>query len=247
MAQYPRVLSEADMMKHIYLHLGGGVIDIHLQECHYKEAIEEAVRWFRAKKGIRKQFNLQVIPYQNEYDLPEDVDTVLEVVFPDDYGGIGRVLDPFYLPGDGVPWSLGGMDSGGMGMLSSYAQILQTVENTARVFGTEPDWRHEPGSTKLLLMPLFKRPGIAQVFYKSHTLVLEQLTERDNDLVKRYARAYAKKILGHIWGKYTDGFPAAQGNRSLNYSQMLQESDTEIEKLEDEISASAMPMDILIG
>ena len=245
MPQYPNVLNDAELMKHIYLHLGGGIIDIHLQECHYKEAVEEAKRWFRAKKGVRKEFDLQVIPYQNVYDLPEDVDTVLEVVFPEYAGSMGRFLDPFYVPGEGVPWAFYG--DGNFGYASGYTQLLQHHENTSRVFGVEPDWRQEPGSRKLQLYPNMKQSGIAKVFYKSHTLVIEQLPERDNDLVKRFARAYAKKILGHIWGKYTDGFPAAQGNRSLNYSQMLQEAEAEMAQCEDEISASAMPMDILVG
>lgn len=246
MAQYPNVLNEAEMMKHIYLHLGGGLIDIHLQECHYKEAVEEARRWFRAKKGVRKEFDLQVIPYLNVYDLPEDVDVVLEVVFPEYEGSLGRVLDPFWVPGEGIPWGMYG-SSGGMGYLSGYAQLLQHHENSMRVFGLEPDWRQEPGSRKLQLTPNSKRSGTAKVFYKSHTLVIEQLPERDNDLVKRYARAYAKKILGHIWGKYTDGFPGAQGNRSLNYSQMLQEAEAEMAACDQEIADSAMPMDILVG
>jgi hypothetical protein len=247
MPQYPRVLDEAGIIKHIYLHLGGGVVDIHLQECHYKEAIEEAVRWWRAKKGVKKWFDLQVLPYQTEYPLPEDVDTVLEVVLPDDPGPMGRAFDPFYQPGDGVPWGIYSTDRSGLGYLSSYGQLLQQIETTQKVFSSDPDWRHDTGSRVLQIYPLNKRSGIAKVFYKSHTLTLEQLPERDNDLVKRYARAYAKKILGHIWGKYTDGFPAAQGNRSLNYSQMLSEADAEIAQLEQEISDSAMPMDILIG
>ncbi len=246
MAQYPRVLDEAGIIKHIYLHLGGGVIDIHLQECHYKEAVEEAVRWWRAKKGQRKSFDLQLISYQSDYVLPEDVDTVLEVVFPDNIGNMGNMLDPFFQPGDGIPWNVGG-GADGMGMLSSYGQLLQNIETRQLVFGTQPDWRHEPGSTRLLVTPVAKMSGTARVFYKSHTLVLEQLPERDNDMIKRYARATAKRMLGHIWGKYTDGFPAAQGNRSLNYAQMLQEADSEMETWEAEISASAMPMDILIG
>jgi hypothetical protein len=78
-------------------------------------------------------------------------------------------------------------------------------------------------------------------------LTIEQLSERDHDLVKRYSLMASKKRLGRIRSKYPGGFPTAQGNVDLDGATLLEEARQEEEKLEQEVSESGFPMGFLLG
>ena len=77
--------------------------------------------------------------------------------------------------------------------------------------------------------------------------MIEQLSERDHDLVKRMALAQAKLDLGRIRSKYQSGFPTAQGHEQLDGEILLQEGQAEVELLNQEIGDSAMPMSFITG
>lgn len=81
---------------------------------------------------------------------------------------------------------------------------------------------------------------------KTNFTQLTDLKERDHDLVKRYALAKAMQDLAFIRGNYTD-YPGAQGTTSFNWDRMLSWSETEIEKLEEEIMLSGFPMGFQSG
>ncbi len=86
----------------------------------------------------------------------------------------------------------------------------------------------------------------AFVQYKSSNIgAIEQLPDRDHDLIKRWALARAKQDLGEIYSRY-GSWPGAQGNVILNGPQLVAEAEKEMTALGEEIYNSAMPIPVLL-
>ena len=240
----PNLLTAEELKSWILRRLGLPVVKVELYEEHVEDAIEEARKWFSARKGVQKRAVLEVASTQSEYTLDEDVDVVLDVAFSSGPMDFSTVFAPFLLPDQQLPYNVwGGAQSGGM--YSNYAQVMQYVELAKRVIGAEPEWFQE-GKT-LYLIPAPRSSGHVSFKYKPVSFTLEQLSDRDHDLVKRYALAFAQRDLAHIRGKYPGGFPGAQGNIGLDGSALYQESSQELQSLDQEIFNSAMPIGFITG
>jgi len=230
--------------------LGAPIVVVELAECHLEDAIEEAKRWIAAKKGVIRRGSFTTVPGQVEYTLEPDVDVVTEVA------RTGQALDlsftglgggGFFLPEqqNQIPYqALAAPKSGGL--YSSITQVLQNIEMDRRILSIEQDWGWEESSRTLFIYPTPTRADTVIYFYKSRLFQIETLNERDHQLLKRYALAKAKEVLGEIRGK-VDSFPTAQGNTSLNGGALKQEAADELAKLDDEIMKSGSPLPIVTG
>jgi hypothetical protein len=223
--------------------LGAPVWKIELCQEHVEDAVEQAVRWFAAKKGVQKLFTIPVVPQQVEYELDSEIDKVLDVAFSEQKLDLTLVFSPFTLLEEKIPYDV--FASGGSGGLySSYVQALQYIETAKRVLSAELEWtQHE---NRLFLAPPPVRQRTIIVNAKINFTKIEDLMERDHDLVKRYAHAKAMQDLAWIRGKFGD-YPGAQGVVTLNWDRILDWADTEIEKLEEEIFQSGYPMGFVTG
>lgn len=237
------LMNEEQLQAWILRRLGAPLLKVELTAEHLKDAITDAKRWFSAKKGVQKQQTLNVQSGQNEYTLPDEVDTVTDIAFAASPLDLSMIFSPYILQGDKVPYDVFAAPQSA-GLYSSFTQTLQYVETAKRILGAEPDWRQE--GRKLYIFPVPKDNFSIQYNFKSHDFTIEQLNERDFDLVKRYSLARAKQDLGQIRTKY-DSYPTAQGSVQLNGSQLLQEAQTEFEKLDEEISLSGYPMGFIVG
>jgi hypothetical protein len=187
-----------------------------------------------------------VLPVQDgvtDYNLPDDVDTVTDVIFTVAPFDFSLIFNPFGLLDDQVPYDVFAAP-GSAGLYSTLTQVRQYTEMAKRVLGAEPDWNQY--NRTLNIFPLPKHTANVLVEYKTNTFDIQQLNERDHDLVKRYALAWTKKMVGRIRSKY-DSFPTAQGSANLDGITLLDEAREEIEKLEEEIFDSAMPIHFIAG
>lgn len=244
---YPQPLDRKGMRRFIWLSLGGQVVVIHLTKCHYDDAINQAIIWWQSKKGIKKSFDIQLTPAKGEYALPADVDSVVEVIPVEDgySSGLGRAIDPFYLPGDGLPWGPLGM---GGRFLGDYTQALIYQKDLKAVTSSQFSWEHQVHKNILRIFNPHNVTGTRiKVFYLSKTVAIEQLPINDNNMIARYALAWAQQTLSNIWGKYTDGFLGAQGGRSLNYAKMAEDAAAGFAKLNEDIESSGKPAPIMWG
>jgi hypothetical protein len=232
-----------ELKKWILRRLGSPLLKVELTEAHLEDSIASAKMWFSAKKGVRKQTLLPFFSGSNEYILPDEIDTVLEVSFPVAPMDISMVFSPFLLMDEKVPYDVFAAPSS-VGLYSSFTQTLQYVEMAKRILGAEPDWRQE-GRT-LYLFPIPRTNGRIFLDYKSVTFTIEQLNERDFDLLKRYALAKAMADLGRIRSKY-DGYPTSSGETHLDGDKLLDEAKEVIEALDEEIGQSAYPIPFLSG
>jgi hypothetical protein len=236
-------MNNEQMASWIMRRLGAPVIKVELTADHLCDDIEQAIRWFSAKKGVKKQAVMRTYSGKSDYILPDEVDTVLDVIFQIPPMDISLIFAPFILVDEKVPYDVFAAPSS-VGIYSSFTQTLQYINTAKRVLGAEPDWRQD-GRT-LLLFPVPKNDTAVVLDFKSHLLTIDQLNERDHDLVKRYALAKAKMDLGRIRSKY-DSFPTAQGTTTLDGNTLLDEAKTEIEALEEEIALSGYPMPWISG
>lgn len=258
------LLSEETLVPWILRYLGAPFVKVELTEDMIKDAIEEARRWFTAKKGFRRILFWDVVNGVSEYVLPLDVEIVLDVAFAaggnstaeniasSGFGpGYGTVdiFSGLVVTGSGIQitaYSITGGSAGGIGPLSSMTMALQNLEMFARVFSAELDWRQD--GRVLRLFPVRGYPtGKIFLEYKSNMLTIEQLGERDHELVKRYALMACKKRLGRVRSKYPGGFPTAQGNADLDGATLLDEARGEEQQLEVEIFESGYPMGFMLG
>lgn len=229
--------------------LGAPFWDIELCQEHVKDAVEQAIRWFVAKKGVTKLFTIQVQPNVVEYDLDCEVDRVIDVAYETHKLDLSLIFSPFTLLEEKIPYDV--FASGGSGGLySSYVQALQYIEMAKRVLSAEFEWYEiksaNEAPNKLFIAPMPPESRRLIVWAKTNFVQIEYLQERDHDLIKRYALAKAREDLAWVRGKYGE-YPSAQGTTTLNWDRMLDAAQTEIEKLEEEIMGAGYPMGFVSG
>ena len=223
--------------------LGAPQLKVELTREDIEDAIEEAKRWFAAKKGLQKTTTIQVQANTTDYTLPVDVDVVLDVAFPGRQTDFSRLIDPLALLDQYIPYHLFPQAKTG-GLFSTYYQSLQYLDMAKRIIGAEADWSQQ--GTTLQLFPEPTETGTLILFYKTNDFKITELSERDHDLVKRYTLAFAKLKLGRVRSKRVT-VPEAQGQITLDGERLLNEANEEIEKLTEELALSGYPMGFLMG
>jgi len=241
------LLNDEELGQWILRRLNAPIWKVELCQEHVDDAIEWAKRWFAAKKGVQELFIANTEAGKVCYDLETigdcKIDTVLDVAFGQTKLDLSLIFSPFTLLEEKIPYDV--FASGGSaGLYSSYVQTLGYVEVAKRILSAELEWYQEGQMLYVAPVPSSARTIILTA--KTNQVIIEQLRERDHDLVKRYALAKAREDIAWIRGKYGD-FPGAQGAATLNWTEILEASRTEIEKLEEEISASAYPMGFITG
>lgn len=240
----PNSLMDAEELKQWVLRrLGAPFIKVELTSDQLEDAVEQSRRWFSAKKGVKRVMPMQIYASEPEYVLDDQVDTVLDVAFPANPLDLSLIFSPYILQDEKVPYDVFSAPQSA-GIYSSYEQTLQYVQMAKRILNAETDWRQE--GRLLQLFPIPRDNGVILVEYKSHDFTIEQLSERDHDLIKRFTLAAAKRDVAQVRGKYSD-FAGAQSATQLNAAVLMAESDREMEQLEKEISLSAFPMGFLLG
>jgi hypothetical protein len=233
-------MTEQELKKWILRRLGSPIAKVCLDELHLEDAVDDAKRWFAAKKGVDRDITLDLFSGKVEYVMPEDCDAVLDVSFQVSPLDISLIFAPHIIADEKVPYNAFAAPSSA-GLYSSLVQSLQYVDMAKRIINSERNWLYFPHKNTLLLLPNPKGGGKAFVEYKSTCNTIEQLPERDHDLLKRWALAYAKMDLGNIYSKYSS-WPTAQGQVQLNGPALISQAESAFEKLEEEIYNSAMPM-----
>lgn len=223
--------------------LGAPILKVELTEAHLEDAIEDALRWLAAKKGVPNVVEIQLVPGETEYALPADADVVTDVIMTEPTFDLASVFYPTMGLLDGqVPFNL--YATAAMGVASDYVQVLQYLETLRRVAGSEAEWTQE--GQKLVIAPAQQSGKMIVTYSTSSVPDVSLLGERDYDLVRRYSLANAKETLGRVRSKYGE-YPTAQGSTSLDGDRLLEEASTAKEALNEEIGDSGYPLGFLTG
>lgn len=238
------LMNEEQMRDWILRRLGAPFWKVELTCEHLADCIEDARRWFSAKKGNQRIMFVDIPAGSVEYALPDDVELITEVA--DDHRmGLGLNLS-FAFGWDQIVVGDGSSYDSSHWAVSGLVQRMQYLQTSERVLDAQFEWRQDD-RTLLILNPHPRSTKLA-IFYKSNEVILEQLGERDHDLVKRFALMASKQSLGRIRGKYPGGMTGAGGqNVELDSQILLDEAREENEKLQEEIMQSAYPLLFMVG
>jgi hypothetical protein len=223
--------------------LGAPLWKVELTAEHIKDAIEEACRWFAAKKGAFRVGIVTIQPGVVEYNMSNEVDVVLDVHFTSPESDLSLIFSPFLILDEKVPYDVFAAPQS-IGLYSSYVQTLQYIEQAKRVLSAELDW--EQRGRCLWVSPTPRQTANAIIEFKSSVFKIETLPERDHYLIRQYALAFALIDLGSVRSKY-QGFPGAQGDTQLNGEALIQRGTDMLEKLNEEIILSGYPMKFTTG
>lgn len=220
--------------------LGSSRVCVELEPGDIETAIVSALLWYEATfGGLEKRMTLAVTDGIAAYVLGADVECVSNVIFPGTGGG-------FRVPFPEIPPSYQGFPSVISGETSSYVQELQALEAEAQVYNWEPSWEYWRPTRTLTLTTPPPTAGTAIVEYLSTDLDASQFTAKDWLMLRDWALAEAKEILGRVRGKW-QGLPVPGGERSLDGEAILLESQAEKERLRNEAKERFTPVGFMIG
>ncbi len=257
-------MNKTEAIEWLKLQLGGGVVVIELLKEHFDTAFNDALRWYVARKGIKRRAVVNLSPSIVDYVMPDDCDVVINVIFPGVALDIIGAVNPYsFIDVDQLPVahaSITGVPGGQF--YSTFKLILQHAETARRIVGSEPAWEYDKGTNTVHVYPNSQRSGAMVAEYLSTIVVADdpvspavtpindfrrRMTFRDRDIILRYAHAKTKWMLSRVRGKYTDGMPSAGGSKNLDGDTLLGEAQGEIEALNEEIKALSEPVGFITG
>jgi len=232
--------------------LGADCVKVELSETQLKFALDNAKDWWNSYFGLFKEATLSLVVDQAEYDMSgvtPGIDKIVKVWFPKQVAWIDfREIYPGFLDVHGIPY---GMNVYGQYPQGTIVQSLITIEGSQKILSFDNDWEFysdnttDPKTRILRLMPPVKEGGDAVYMYRidPEDIKLKHYQERDLYLIREWALAEAKYMLGRIRGKYK-GLPAAGGERTLDGDDLIQESIADKERLRQEVlgRSAVMPM-----
>lgn len=239
-------LTEEALKDSIIRRLGHPTVVVELTGEQLDEAIDIAKRWLSVDYGLISFRKLNAIPGITEYTLPEDTLDVIKVIFPGSQA-TPLLFDqefPFYLP-YATSSKVGVSFTYPDGLFSGLALQLQWIDQLRRMFGGEATFEYFP---EIFLLRLFpgQRGGPHVIEYLIRNIDTEKLFGEPEELLRRYALAQAKLILGHVRSKY-DTLPTAGGDRGMDGKSLIEEATTEIELCKAEAAGRSMPIPFVSG
>ena len=234
--------AKQEVYDYVHTLLGGGMVDVELDPIHYETALKKALTRYRQRTENSVEESYLFMPTivdQNEYILPKEVMEVRQIfrrsIGSRTGGGDGgSVFEPFNMAYTNTYL----LSSSNMGGLATYDMFSQYQELVGRMFGSFIEFKWSTTSKKLTLL---QRPRAEE------TLMLYSYNYRpDSELlsdylakqwIKDYTLATCKYMLGEARSKFAT-IAGPQGGSTLNGDALKVEAQSEMEKLEQEVSTS---------
>lgn len=226
-----------ELIREIYLRLGGDMVDVELDPDHMDLSIRKSFEKYRqrSENAVEEAFVvLQLIEGQSEYDLPDEIIEVRDVYRRSagtlNSGGMGDI-EPFetaylntYL-----------LNSGRAGGAATYDFLAQNRETLGRLFGQEVIFTWNTVTKRLLIQRKIKADDEVYLYVYKQRSDEELLTDPySSPWIKEMSLAYAKLTLAEARGKYNT-IAGPQGGTQLNADALRADAMAQIEKLEDEL------------
>jgi len=255
-------LNREDAVGWVQRSLGCGSVILEITDEHSEDSFDDALRWWIARKGIKRHAVQNVVSGESSYTMPNDCDEVLAVWFPGVQLDVIAAINPFaFIDVEMLPvayQSLTGLPGG-----SFYGTLNQMVAHAAtarRVIGAEPAFEYDKDTNFLHIYPVDHASGTVIARYASTTLVTAEPTPpdttpindfarlrfRDRDLILRYARAALKLRLGRVRSKYSE-WPSAGGSKTMDGDTLVAEGREEFDTLTEELIGLSDPVPFVVG
>jgi len=229
-----------EVYKFVELSLGGGMVDVELDPEHYESALDTALTKFRQRSdnGVEESYLfLNTVIDQNDYILPDEVMEVRQVfrrsIGSRTGGGDGGTLfEPFNLAYTNTYL----LSSSNMGGLATYNAFAGYQELVGRMFGSfiEFNWNRSNKRFTMLQRSRAEEELLLYVYnYRPDFDLLEDYMAIQ--WIKDYTLAKCKYMLGEARSKFAT-IAGPQGGSSLNGDALKAEAQSEMEKLENDVS-----------
>ena len=226
-------------MEKIPLYLGGGMVDIELDNATLNLAIDTALDVYRqrAENSVEENYVfMELEAHKNDYILPNEISEVRQLyrrgfgVATGDSDGV-TLFDPFEI--QYVTYYLG--NGSQIGDLASYELYMGNLELAGKMFGYNLrfDWN---STTKRLKIHRNLREK-EEILLWCYTYIPEEFLLKDTYAgmwITKYATAESKRMLGDARSKFSS-LAGPQGGISLNGDAMKSEAIQEKLELEEQL------------
>ena len=243
-------LQRAAITDYVRMRLGDGIVDVELEQEHYKMAIDQALVKYRQRAANSTEESyafLDLLPETQEYILPKEVQTV-RACFRRGIGSVtGTTASQF------EPFASGYLNTymlvaGRVGGLTNYELFVDYQKLAMKMFGGMLNYTFNPTTKRLTIvrkMPYGYQGDTNDAGQNPYESVLlwiyntkpDQMILNDTyafPWIQEYAYSFAKRLLGQAYSKFAQ-IAGPQGGTSLNGPAMVAEAQTEMERLEYEI------------
>jgi len=231
-----------EIFDYVEAFLGGGMVDVELDPIHYETALSKSLSKFRQRSDNSVEESYLFMPTvidQNEYTLPNEVVEVRQIfrrsVGSRTGGGDGGTLfEPFNLAYTNT-YLLASSNTGGLATYNAFASYQELV---GRMFGSfiEFKWNSTTKKLTLLQRPRAEEELLLYAYnYRPDSQLLEDYLAKQ--WIKDYTLASCKFMLGEARSKFAT-IAGPQGGSALNGDALKAEAQSEMEKLEAEVSTA---------
>ena len=231
-----------EIFDYVYHMLGGGMIDVELDPGHYETALDKALTRFRQRSDNSVEesyFFMPTVIDQNEYTLPNEIIEVRKIfrrsIGSRTGGGDGGTLfEPFNLAYTNTYL----LASSNMGGLATYDFFSQYQELVGRMFGSFIEFKWNTSSKKLTILQRSRTEEDLLLYCYNYRPDSELLNDYlAKQWIKDYTVATCKYMLGEARSKFAT-IAGPQGGGQLNGDALKAEAQSEMEKLEQEVSTA---------
>ena len=220
--------------------LGGGMVDVELDPVHYETALTKALTRFRQRSDNSVEESYMFMPTvvdQNAYTLPSEVIEVRRLfrrsIGSRTGGGDGGTLfEPFNLAYTNTYL----LSSSNLGGLATYDYFSQYQELVGRMFGSFIEFKWNRTTKKLTLLQRPRAEETLLLFcynYRPDEQLLDDYLAVQ--WIKDYTVATCKYMLGEARSKFAT-IAGPQGGSTMNGDALKAEAQSELEKLETDVS-----------
>jgi hypothetical protein len=232
--------AKQEVFDYVNLSLGGGMVDVELDQAHYEEALKKAFAKFRQRSDNSVEESYLFLPTvidQNTYTLPEEVIEVRKIfrrsIGSRTGGGDGGTLfEPFNLAYTNT-YLLASTNMGGLATYNAFAQYQELV---GRMFGSfiEFKWNTTTKELVILQRPRAEEELLLYAYnYRPDSELLKDYLA--SQWIKDYTLAVCKYMLGEARSKFAT-IAGPQGGSTLNGDALKSEAQAEMEKLETDVA-----------
>jgi len=237
----------ASIVDYIRMRLGDGIVDVELEKEHYEMGINQALIRYRqrAQNSVEESYaHLQLMPETQEYILPKEVQTVRAIY----RRGIGSVTGT--TASQFEPFASGYLNTymlvaGRVGGLTNYELFVDYQKLAMRMFGGFMNYTFNPVTKKLTVVRKMPNQGTNPPLSEQESVLLWMYNTKPDQMIfndtyafpwiQDYAYSFCKRILGQAYSKFSS-IAGPQGGASLNGAAMVQEAETEMTQLLDDLA-----------
>lgn len=248
-------LTQPNLKRRIENRLGGKGVQVELEADDYEEAVRATLNYYNQRR-----------PFKRNRKLAANVTTKRYLLDPAQHPGLAGVTYVEFVPSTVAPGSIdvfnpytvvgAGTSVGAAGeTFGDLQQRITYTEDAARVINAEPEWHGDwDGANYYLYVDIVRSNLLVSYEWSGYYTPdanaqtgMQLIPNGDVDWFVRYAVACAKEVLARVRGKF-QGITNPEGSQDpVDYQELLQESQQEKERLEDELNRRRAPLAPITG